>query len=35
MAATEKVASGNNWHVPVWTTAGEIRLQGNSRVYIV
>jgi hypothetical protein len=21
MAATEKVASGSNWHVPVWTAA--------------
>ncbi len=31
MAATEKVASGSNWHVPVWTTAGEIWVQGNSR----
>ena len=28
MAATEKVASGSNWHVPVWTAAGEIWLQG-------
>ena len=24
MATTEKVASGSNWHVPVWTAAGEI-----------
>jgi hypothetical protein len=35
MAATEEVASGSNWHVPVWTAAGEIWLQGKSRVYIV
>jgi hypothetical protein len=32
---TEKVASGSNWHVPVWTAAGEIWLQGKSRVYAV
>jgi hypothetical protein len=35
MATTEKVASGSNWHVPMWTAAGEIWLQGKSRVYIV
>ena len=27
MATTEKVASGSNWHVPVWTAAGEIWLE--------
>ena len=35
MAATEEVASGSNWHVPMWTAVGEIWLQGKSRVYIV
>ena len=24
----EEVTSGSNWHVPVWTAAGEIWLQG-------
>jgi hypothetical protein len=35
MATAEKAASGSDWHIPLWTAAGEVWLQGKSRMHIV
>jgi hypothetical protein len=35
MATAEKVAPGSDWHIPLRTVAGEVWLQGKSRVHTV
>ncbi len=31
MATAEKVASGSDWHIPLWTADGEVLLQKKGK----